>query len=110
MRRTVALDKVEAEAVKADGPQQLQPLDDVLPHKFLRVVDVGRGHIIFPSLVVACAPKHGVVAADGRSIPGKPAAILVPPACLILQSAALSVQHRPTKGGVGLYTEAEALK
>ncbi len=49
-RLTVALDKVKAEAVEADGAQQLEPLDDVLAHVLLRVVDVGRRHVILSGL------------------------------------------------------------
>ena len=43
MERTVALDKVKAEAIKADGAQELEPLDDVLPILFGNAEQFGQG-------------------------------------------------------------------
>ncbi len=84
MRRTVTLDKIEAEPIKADRAQELEPFDDVLAHKLLRVVNVGRGCVVLPSLVVARAAKDRIVVTDGVCPPRQPPSILVPPSLLIL--------------------------
>lgn len=82
--RTVALDEIEAEAVKADGAQELEPLDDVLAHKVLRMVNVGRRCVILPRLVVPGAPKHRIVVADCARWPRQPPSVFVPPPLLVL--------------------------
>lgn len=84
MERTVALDEVKAEAIKADGAQELEPLYDVLPHKLLRVVDVGRRYIVLPGFVVARAAKDRIIVTDGFCAPRQPASIFIPPPFFVL--------------------------
>ena len=69
--RTVALDKVKAPAIKADGAAQpLEPGLEVVPHARVGVVDVGRCHIVLARFVVAGAAEGGIVAAYGILAPG----------------------------------------
>lgn len=90
MRRTVTLDEIKAEAIKADGAQELEPFDDVLAHKLLRVVNVGRGCVVLPGLVVTRAAKDRIIVTDGVRPPRQPPPILVPPSFLILPSTGIS--------------------
>jgi hypothetical protein len=63
------------------------------PRPRLRVVDVGRGHIVLARLVAPGAAEHAIVAADGRLVPGQPAAEPVPAACLVLRRPCTSAAH-----------------
>ena len=68
--RTVALDKVKAPSVKADGgAKPLEPGLEVVAHACVGVINVGSCYVILPSLVIALAAKGGVVAADGIDAP-----------------------------------------
>ncbi len=63
------------------------------PQPRLRVVDVGRGHIVLARLVAPGAAKHAVVAADGGLVPGQPAAKPVPAPRLVLRRPDTSAAH-----------------
>jgi hypothetical protein len=62
----------------------------------LRVVDVGRGRVVVPGLVVAPPAPRGVVVADGARVPSEPAAEAVPPAVgrLVVRAAVFRFFYR----------------
>mmetsp|Transcript_16293 Transcript_16293/g.45393 ORF Transcript_16293/g.45393 Transcript_16293/m.45393 type:complete len:358 (+) Transcript_16293:322-1395(+) len=81
----VANDKVEAPPVKADGVlQPSEPVNVVLAHLLLGVVDVGGRRIHLPSAARPTAVEVMAVRGDDGRVPWQPATKLVPLAAFAL--------------------------